>query len=257
MSRTVKEVQLDQPLDVVSMMMDDFIYHNHFMRTDWQGEMVFSSEDSNKGVKYFKWSYAGGLLRTEAWVKGAFGGEDGLVGLYQGALKRQFAADLEQLYRELSSASDAQFEGGHIGSDPLHHGNGVYSNHESWAQDTMWQQSGYDRTAEDYEQQESRGQDDFGTAFQPGSYSEEYSGGRSIGRPDPKILQLCLMAVVMGLFIPIAGLIIAVIAKARAKGTESEHTANVLCRIAFIIIMIRFVFSMITPIFMLFMRAFS
>lgn len=41
MGRYVKDVQLDKPIDVVSMVMDDFVYHNQFSRTDWNGEMVY------------------------------------------------------------------------------------------------------------------------------------------------------------------------------------------------------------------------
>ena len=42
MGRYIRDVELNQPIDVVSMVMEDFIYHNRFTRADWNGEMVFS-----------------------------------------------------------------------------------------------------------------------------------------------------------------------------------------------------------------------
>ena len=35
MGRYSKDIQLEQPIDVVSMVMEDFVYHNRFSRTDW------------------------------------------------------------------------------------------------------------------------------------------------------------------------------------------------------------------------------
>lgn len=246
MSRTVKEIQLDQPLDVVSMIMDDFIYHNHFLRTDWQGEMVFYSEDSHRGVRYFKWSYAGGLFRAEAWVKGPMGGEDSLNGIYQGATKRQFAADLERLCERLRSATGSNMSGGHIGSDPIHHGDGGYSNHENWAQDTYWQQDSY--TQSDSSSVQSTWQQNEENEMPAPDFSfDGMNDSRNTGYHDPKVMQLCLMAILFGLFIPMAGLIIAIVAKTKAKGTATEHVANNLVKIAFIIIFIRFLISFITP----------
>lgn len=242
MSRTIKEIQLDQPIDVVSMVMDDFIYHNHFMRTDWEGEMVFSAEDSHGGTKYFKWSYAGGMFRAESWVKGPMGGEDSLSGVFQGATKRAFSRELDALYLRLKTESGSNMSGGHIGSDPLHHEDEVHSNHQNWTQDTLWQQDA-DRYPEQVPQQGRN------TSY---TVTDQYETGAprtrnrsSGGNPVP--LQLCIYGIIAGMFIPVAGLILAVIAKARAKGTDSEHTVNVLVTIIFFIVGVRFLIAFLVP----------
>ncbi|MGN0425846.1 MAG: hypothetical protein ACI4FY_11060 [Acetatifactor sp.] len=242
MSRTIKEIQLDQPIDVVSMVMDDFIYHNHFMRTDWEGEMVFSAEDSHGGMKYFKWSYAGGMFRAESWVKGPMGGEDSLSGVYQGATKRAFAKDLDALYLRLKTEAGSNLSGGHIGTDPLHHSDAGHSNHENWTKDTVWQ-----KDADRYQDQSTQQSWNERTTV-----SDYYAGSapRTDNRlpgTDPRVLQLCIFAIIAGLFIPVAGLIIAVIAKSRAKGTGSEHTVNVLVTIVFIIVGLRFLIAFLVP----------
>ena len=237
-SRTIREIQLDQPIDVVSMVMDDFIYHNHFMRTDWEGEMVFSAEDSHGGVKYFKWSYAGGLFRAESWIKGPMGGEDSLSGVYQGATKRAFAKDLDALYLRLKTEAGSSLSGGHIGTDPLHHADAGHSNHENWTRDTVWQQD-----ADQYQDQTMQQARDEQPIF------SDYDEGRDnrLSGTDPRALQLCIFAIIAGMFIPVAGLIIAVIAKSRAKGTGSEHTVNVLVTIVFFIVGVRFLIAFLVP----------
>ena len=51
MSRYIKEVELNQPIDVVSMVMEDFIYHNRFTRADWRKFVEFCNktiEDYNR-----------------------------------------------------------------------------------------------------------------------------------------------------------------------------------------------------------------
>lgn len=70
MSRYINDVRLDQPIDVVSVLLEDFIYHNRFSRTDWNGEMVYRLKDSHGVERYMKWFYADGVFHVEAWLKG-------------------------------------------------------------------------------------------------------------------------------------------------------------------------------------------
>ena len=64
MGRYIKDIRLEQPIDVVSMVMDDFIYHNHFSRTDWNGEMVFFLKDRHNKERYLKWVYVDGQFHV-------------------------------------------------------------------------------------------------------------------------------------------------------------------------------------------------
>ena len=122
MGRYVKDVQLDKPIDVVSMVMDDFVYHNQFSRTDWNGEMVYYLKDRHGGDRYMKWSYAAGELHVEAWLKNPFGGEMDLDGVGGGASRREYKKSMDELIRRLVNTGD-QLSSGHVGSDPLHHDN--------------------------------------------------------------------------------------------------------------------------------------
>ena len=121
MGRYVKDIQLDKPIDVVSMVMDDFVYHNQFSRADWNGEMVYYLKDRHGGDRYMKWSYAAGELHVEAWLKNPFGGEMDLDGV-GGASRREYKKSMDELIQRLVNTGD-QLSSGHVGSDPLHHDN--------------------------------------------------------------------------------------------------------------------------------------
>ncbi len=140
MSRYINDVRLDQPIDVVSVLLEDFIYHNRFSRTDWNGEMVYRLKDSHGVERYMKWFYADGVFHVEAWLKGPFGREMDLDGVGGGASRREFRAALEGLAERLRRQNAAALAGGHVGSDPLHHDGAHGSNHDVWKADTAWQQ---------------------------------------------------------------------------------------------------------------------
>ncbi len=131
MSRYIKELALNQPIDVVSMMMEDYIYHNRFSRADWEGEMVFYFKDGHGGNRYMKWSYAGGVLHLEAWLGGKSGRETGLEGM-GGASKREFRQSLEDLMHRMLNQRSEDMAGGHVGSDPLHHSSNYAAEHAAW-----------------------------------------------------------------------------------------------------------------------------
>ena len=90
MGRYIKDLELNQPIDTVSMIMDDFFYHNHFCRTDWNGEMVFGLEDERHVKWYMKWHYAEGIFHIEAWLQNAFGGEMDLDGVGGGSSRKEY-----------------------------------------------------------------------------------------------------------------------------------------------------------------------
>lgn len=101
MARYMQDVPLHQPIDVVSEIMDQFLYRNRYFRTDWNGEPVYLSTDSAEGGhRYLKWSYVNGIVHMEAWMKGTFGGEDDLNG---GGKKKAYKDSIEQLIMKLQN----------------------------------------------------------------------------------------------------------------------------------------------------------
>ena len=132
MGRYIKDAQLDQPLDVVSLVMEDYIYHERFSRTDWNGEMVFYRKDGHGRERYMKWSYAGGLFHVEAWLKNPLGGEMDLDGVGGGASRREFRESMDRLLRTLKDQSSSNLAGGHVGADPLHHSSNYEAEHRAW-----------------------------------------------------------------------------------------------------------------------------
>lgn len=118
MSRYIREFQLDKPIDVVSLVMDDYVYHNRLIRTDWNGEMVFASQDGAGSKCYMKWSYTAGVFHLEAWVRGMMGGERNPDGM--GAGGKNFRKSLQRLEQQLKEHCD-HVPTGYIGADTLVH----------------------------------------------------------------------------------------------------------------------------------------
>lgn len=132
MGRYIKDVQLDQPLDVVSLVMEDYVYHNRFSRTDWNGEMVFYRKDEHRRERYMKWTYAGGLFHVEAWLRNPLGGEMDLDGVGGGASRKEFRQSMDRLIETLKNQSPSGLAGGHVGADPLHHSPDYEAEHKAW-----------------------------------------------------------------------------------------------------------------------------
>ncbi|MCH5270651.1 MAG: hypothetical protein J1E83_07850 [Lachnospiraceae bacterium] len=117
MPRYIEDAGLNQPIDVVSMLMEDYIYHHRFMRTDWNGEPVYCCRDAHGKERYLVWSYASGILHLEAWVKGAFGNEANL----SGGSGKEYRKSLEELLKKLREHSGDTSNIGYIGEDPFIH----------------------------------------------------------------------------------------------------------------------------------------
>lgn len=130
MARYIQDAGIDQPYDVVSMTMEDYIYHNHFTRTDWQGEPVYGSKAADGKERFLKWSYSCGILHIEAWLKNAFGNETDLDGA--GKSKAEYKRSLEKLVQDLRNHSGEMFESGYIGYDPMQHEESETS--DAWTQ---------------------------------------------------------------------------------------------------------------------------
>ncbi len=139
MARYIEDAGINQPFDVVSMVMEDYIYHNRFSRGDWEGEPVYQCTDSHGKTRYFKWNYASGILHIEAWLKNPFGNEMNLSGLSAGRSGKEYKDGINRLIQNLRSHSGA-IHTGSIGQDPLHH-QPVPS--VSFAQQSRGQSAGY------------------------------------------------------------------------------------------------------------------
>lgn len=250
MGRYIRDIQLEQPIDVVSMVMDDFIYHHHFSRTDWNGEMVFYLKDRHKKERYMKWVYVDGRFHVEAWLKNSFGGETDLDGMGGGASRREFRASIDGLIENLKRTSAASLEGGHIGSDPLHHDSGPVDNHDVWKADTSWQQGGTGgqgagRAAGQYSRQ--------GAGQQTGSYRQQGAGqyrqstgnaGRSAQGPEANIsLIFAILALMFCWAMPIIGIVFIILARRKLEYSSNPGVVKLLCILAVVGMVLSFAFN--------------
>lgn len=100
MARYIQDAGINQPLDIVSEAMEQYLYRNRYVRTEWKDELVYMSTNSTaKGNRYLIWSYMSGILHIEAWLKGSFGNEIGLTGV--GSKKRAYKESIDNLIETL------------------------------------------------------------------------------------------------------------------------------------------------------------
>ena len=100
MARYVQDAGINQPLDVVSDAMEEYLRKNRYIRTEWKDELVYMSANGEvKGNRYLIWTYMSGILHIEAWLKGSFGNEAGLTGV--GSKKRAYKESIDNLIEAL------------------------------------------------------------------------------------------------------------------------------------------------------------
>ena len=98
MARYTQDIILNKPDDFVAFMMNDYMTKNSFTQNTWKGAPVFRRGDGFfEGFRYLIWNYSNGVLHLEAWLKGPFGGEQGLTGFWGWAIKAAYRSDLEKL----------------------------------------------------------------------------------------------------------------------------------------------------------------
>lgn len=98
MARYTQDVVLNKPDDFVAFMMNDYLVKNSFTQYIYNGAAVFRRGDGFfEGFRYLFWYYSNGVLHLEAWLKGPFGGEQGLTGAWAWAIKAAYRSDLEKL----------------------------------------------------------------------------------------------------------------------------------------------------------------
>lgn len=228
MGRYIRDVELNQPIDVVSMVMEDFIYHNHFSRTDWNGEMVFYLQDGHGKERYLKWSYAGGNFHVEAWLKGPMGGEMDLDGTGGGAGRREYRQSIDELIGTLKRQSAENLAGGHIGSDPLHHNKEYGAEHETWKNDTSWQG---EKKAITENVSGNTGKGETNTVEHRGT-----NWNRSGGTANFTGLIMGIFAIIFGMQMPVIGIILGIFGLKRAswEDTGTGKAGKILCIVAIV-----------------------
>lgn len=98
MARYVQDVTLNKPNDFIFFMMNDWLQKNSFKASTWKGESVYRRGDGFfEGFRYMKYSYENGIIHLEAWLKGPFGGEQGLTGAWGWAVKAGYKNSITQL----------------------------------------------------------------------------------------------------------------------------------------------------------------
>ncbi len=241
MGRYIKDAQLDQPLDVVSLVMEDYIYHERFSRTDWNGEMVFYRKDGHGRERYMKWSYAGGLFHVEAWLKNPLGGEMDLDGVGGGASRREFRESMDRLLRTLKDQSSSNLAGGHVGADPLHHSSNYEAEHRAW-QDQNRNQSmnqGLDRN-----QSMNQGRGPNGSQEQSRQQPQRLNTNRYSLRT---AVFFAIAGILFAGFIPLAGIIFGIWGL-KKSGDCDESTARAVkgvCIVVIAISIIRWIISFV------------
>lgn len=249
MARYIQDAGIDQPYDVVSMTMEDYIYHNHFTRTDWQGEPVYGSKAADGKERFLKWSYSCGILHIEAWLKNAFGNETDLDGA--GKSKAEYKRSLEKLVQDLRNHSGEMFESGYIGHDPMQHEESETS--DAWTQTNQETNSGWKQP--DQGADSGRAQPD---TAQP-AWSEQHptyqapidfgtTGAGAIGKfLNPTGPGLGIAALLCSFLIPAFGIAFGVIGMRRYKTTgdpdkdKTIKNGRTMCIAALVISILRLV----------------
>ncbi len=229
MSRYIRDIKLSQPIDVVSMIMEDYVYHSRFIRNDWNGEMVYYLKDNHGRERYLEWRYVDGVFHVEAWLKSKFGNELGLDSFGGGASKREFKRSLEQLIATLKRQSPNTISSGHVGSDPLHHTNDHAAEHRMQQQG---KQMSFGTMPSGNGQSNAYGQrttNRTSATYKPATDKKKNSAG------SPMVM--AALALVFSSF-PFLGIVFAVIGLRKCKNNETGNTngtARLLCILAIVV----------------------
>lgn len=243
MARYIKDVNIDQPIDVVSIVIEDFLYHNHFTRSDWNGEMVYSGKDSRGKQRFFKYTYVNSILHVEAWMKGAFGGETSIA--TGGGSKADYRESIERLLSRLRVHSGNVQIGDYVGHDPMNHGTAqpAYRQPAATPAQSVYKQPAATPAQPVYKQQN--------TYTTPKSVYTSSSMPTQRTSAGGSALILSLVAVFFGLMVPLFGLIMGVIAKKRLEqeDVDDRHRKLVktLSTLAIVFSIISFIVSFILP----------
>ena len=253
MARYIQDVPLNQPLDVVSEIMENYIYRNRYFRTDWQGEPVYFSTDSTEGgERYFKWNYANGVLHIEAWMKGTFGKETDLSG---GGKKQAYKESLERLIMSLKNPPKDEYS---RDFQSYGQGNG-YAQQSGYAQP----QNTYASTGQGSNPQSNNSQPVYTQTWMAGNRTSApfvlpgkpgtTAGGVPINAASTAFTN-GLIAMILAFVFPLFGLIMGISALSKSKSAievdptnAKGHTAKKLSTAAIVIAIVMMILSFMAP----------
>ena len=197
MARFVQDLALNKPDDFVYFIMNDYLQKNGFVMSDWKGEPAYKAGDGvMEGYKYLKWSYGNGMFHLEAWLRGSFGGEMDLDGFVGCLMKKSYKANIMELLSVLQQPLPQQ---------PVSAGNQAQGGEQ--AQEAAAQ----------------GGQVPFQNGPMPNVIPvktvDHYKAAQTA-------LILGILSIVIGLFIPLAGIILSCIGFSRARMGQSSSKAD-------------------------------
>ena len=261
MARYMQDVPLNQPIDVVGEIMENFLYRNRYFRTDWNGEPVYLSTDSAEGGhRYLKWSYVNGIVHIEAWMKGTFGGEDDLNG---GGKKKAYKDSLEQLIMTLQNPPRDEYATSFSNreqSDYVQSGS-TYASPQA--------QNGYNEQQPVYTQQWMTGVRKSSAYIPTGNPNMTIPGNPNAtipaNNPDEvsSAYNLAVIAIVLAFVFPFIGLILGIVGQQKCRAAMPNDTTGkakkgkTMCTIAIIIPIIGMASSTIFSVLMGFLTVYN
>lgn len=229
MARFVKDVILDKPEDFVYFIMNDYLQKQKFAMSDWKGEPAYRTGDGFvEGYKYLKWSYGNGHFHLEAWIKGSFGGEMGLEGFMGCLVKKPYRESLEQLVQVLQQPLPQRVQSAPAGENgQAEHMAGTGSQMPGAAESSVQTENAGEaagRTAA--EGSPTQAAAPHVIPVQTVDHSKDAQTGLVLG----------IVAIVIGLFLPLFGIIFGCIGFSRARmglGSlkDSQARAGKVCSI--------------------------
>lgn len=113
MARYIRDMELQLPEEEVEAVVQDFLNKGGFYQGEWKGEMCYTSDYGAMGIGnsygnpnlsrfyFFTYTYQGGILHFEAWVRDGKTKEVGLTGVYSLTLKQPYTAMVSALENRL------------------------------------------------------------------------------------------------------------------------------------------------------------
>lgn len=107
MARYIREAVINQPVDFVNCIMNDFLTKHGFSYVEFKGEMIYRSGAGVLTIpQFFKWFYQNGVIHVEAWTRsvwipGVYGKENALNGFYGALPKSIYKGHVDDLMQLL------------------------------------------------------------------------------------------------------------------------------------------------------------
>lgn len=115
MGRYIRDMELQLPEEEVEAVVQDFLKRGGFYQGDWKGELCYTSDYGSMGLGnsygnpnlsrfyFFDYTYQGGILHFEAWVRDGKTKEVSLTGVYSLAMKQPYTAMVSDMENRLTA----------------------------------------------------------------------------------------------------------------------------------------------------------